>query len=210
MPTNFPTSVDNFTNPTANDSLNLPSHSTQHANANDAIEAIETTLFAGGINYTGLVLLATAAPSASTAIQFDNAFNSTYLNYKIVWNLTMASSNDLFFKYRTSGSDLSTGYASTGIVISSLTGAVNAYGANTGTGAYISQIGTSRVAGEIEILSPSISGQNRHTVHKGQGLNGVHYGGSYNLSAGSIDGFVLSAFGVAMTGFVKLYGYRNA
>jgi hypothetical protein len=41
MPTNFPTSVDNFTNPTANDSLNLPSHSTQHANANDAIEAIE-------------------------------------------------------------------------------------------------------------------------------------------------------------------------
>ena len=42
MPTNFPTSVDNFTNPTANDSLNLPSHSTQHANANDAIEAIES------------------------------------------------------------------------------------------------------------------------------------------------------------------------
>lgn len=44
MPTNFPTSVDNFTNPTANDSLNLPSHSTQHANANDAIEAIENAI----------------------------------------------------------------------------------------------------------------------------------------------------------------------
>lgn len=44
MATNFPTSVDNFTNPTANDSLNLPSHSTQHANANDAIEAIEGVL----------------------------------------------------------------------------------------------------------------------------------------------------------------------
>lgn len=42
MATNFPSSVDNFTNPTANDSLNSPSHSTQHANANDAIEAIET------------------------------------------------------------------------------------------------------------------------------------------------------------------------
>jgi hypothetical protein len=44
MPTNFPTGVDNFTNPTANDSLNLPSHSTQHANANDAIEAIENAI----------------------------------------------------------------------------------------------------------------------------------------------------------------------
>jgi hypothetical protein len=39
--------VDNFTNPTANDSLNLPSHSTQHANANDAIEAIEGYLISG-------------------------------------------------------------------------------------------------------------------------------------------------------------------
>jgi hypothetical protein len=47
MPTNFPTGVDNFTNPTANDSLNLPSHSTQHANANDAIEAIESYLISG-------------------------------------------------------------------------------------------------------------------------------------------------------------------
>jgi len=47
MPTNYPTSLDNFTNPTANDSLNLPSHSTQHANANDAIEAIEAKLGLG-------------------------------------------------------------------------------------------------------------------------------------------------------------------
>ena len=41
MPTNFPTSVDALTNPVSNDSLNSPSHSLQHANANDAIEAIE-------------------------------------------------------------------------------------------------------------------------------------------------------------------------
>jgi hypothetical protein len=44
LATNFPTSVDAFTNPTANDSLNTPSHATQHANANDAIEAIENAI----------------------------------------------------------------------------------------------------------------------------------------------------------------------
>jgi len=44
MATNFPTSVDALTNPISNDSLNSPSHSLQHANANDAIEAIETVL----------------------------------------------------------------------------------------------------------------------------------------------------------------------
>jgi hypothetical protein len=44
MATNFPTSVDVLTNPVSNDSLNSPSHSAQHANANDAIEAIENAI----------------------------------------------------------------------------------------------------------------------------------------------------------------------
>lgn len=41
MPTNFPTSLDSLTNPLATDTLNSPSHSGQHADANDAIEALE-------------------------------------------------------------------------------------------------------------------------------------------------------------------------
>jgi hypothetical protein len=44
MPTNFPTGVDTFVNPTPTDSLNAPAHSTQHTNANDAIEAIENAI----------------------------------------------------------------------------------------------------------------------------------------------------------------------
>ena len=41
MATNFPTSLDTLTNPTSSDSLNSPSHSAQHANSNDAIEALQ-------------------------------------------------------------------------------------------------------------------------------------------------------------------------
>ena len=44
MTTLFPTALDTFTNPTATDKLNSPSHSAQHANANDAIEAIQQTI----------------------------------------------------------------------------------------------------------------------------------------------------------------------
>ena len=43
---NFPTSLDTFTNPDATsyqDSAVVP-HATQHANANDAIEALETSV----------------------------------------------------------------------------------------------------------------------------------------------------------------------
>jgi hypothetical protein len=47
MATNFPTSLDALTNPSAGNTLNSPSHSTQHANSNDAIEALQAKV---GVN----------------------------------------------------------------------------------------------------------------------------------------------------------------
>lgn len=47
MATNFPTSLDSLTNPTSGDSLNSPSHAGQHADANDAIEALQAKV---GVN----------------------------------------------------------------------------------------------------------------------------------------------------------------
>lgn len=46
MATAYPGALDDFTNPTASDTLNSNTvpHATQHADANDAIEAIEATL----------------------------------------------------------------------------------------------------------------------------------------------------------------------
>jgi hypothetical protein len=52
MATNYPASLDNLVNPTATDTLNSGTvpHHLQHANANDAIEALQTVL---GINPAG-------------------------------------------------------------------------------------------------------------------------------------------------------------
>jgi hypothetical protein len=47
MATNFPTSLDSLTNPISTDKLNNPSHSAQHANSNDAIEALQAKV---GVN----------------------------------------------------------------------------------------------------------------------------------------------------------------
>ena len=44
MATSYPASLDNFTNPTGSDTLASPDHAGQHANINDAVEAIETEL----------------------------------------------------------------------------------------------------------------------------------------------------------------------
>ena len=41
MSSNFPTSLDNFTNPTSIDTLDSPPHDVQHSDANDAIENLQ-------------------------------------------------------------------------------------------------------------------------------------------------------------------------
>lgn len=47
MATGFPTSLDALTNPTSSSALNFPSHSGQHTNSNDAIEALQAKV---GVN----------------------------------------------------------------------------------------------------------------------------------------------------------------
>lgn len=47
MATNYPGSLDTLTNPLSTDTLASPSHSSQHANANDAIEALQAKV---GVN----------------------------------------------------------------------------------------------------------------------------------------------------------------
>jgi len=48
MAINFPTSLDVFTDPSASDQLNLPSHSGQHTDLNNAVEALEAKVGADG------------------------------------------------------------------------------------------------------------------------------------------------------------------
>jgi hypothetical protein len=50
MATNFPTSLDTFTNPTSSDAMNSVTvpHATQHANLNDAVEALEAKVGVDG------------------------------------------------------------------------------------------------------------------------------------------------------------------
>ena len=50
MAINYPTSLDNFTNPTSSDAMNSVSvpHATQHSDLNDAVEALEAKVGVNG------------------------------------------------------------------------------------------------------------------------------------------------------------------
>ena len=69
MASNFPTSLDNFTNPSSGNTLDSPSHSLQHSDINDAVEALEAKLGIGaspaGSATSGQVLTISAAGTST-------------------------------------------------------------------------------------------------------------------------------------------------
>jgi len=73
MATNYPGALDSLTNPTASDTLDSATvpHATQHANANDAIEAIESTL---GVNPQGSSASVAARFATTALLAVANAF----------------------------------------------------------------------------------------------------------------------------------------
>jgi hypothetical protein len=90
----FPTSLDNFSNPASTDSLNTPSHSLQHTDLNDAVEALEAKLGIGaspaGSATSGQVL--TAGTAGTTTWQTPAADNNAWTSYTPNWtNLTIGN-----------------------------------------------------------------------------------------------------------------------
>jgi hypothetical protein len=72
---NFPTTLDTLTNPGAGDSLNSPSHSSQHGTGNDILEALEAKVGTGSSTATsGTVLTGTGAGTSawSTPLAYPN------------------------------------------------------------------------------------------------------------------------------------------
>lgn len=73
MATNYPGALDSLTNPSAGDALDSPSHAGQHANANDAIEAVQAEL---GTNPSGSDATVAARLTAIEAVAFPAAPSS--------------------------------------------------------------------------------------------------------------------------------------
>ena len=121
MATNYPGSLDSLTNPTSGDKLDNPSHSTQHANANDAIEAVETKLGIGvssaGSATSGQVLMAgtggTTTWSSITSLSAGTASNFILVSPEESITITAtASSGTVNADLKTSGVTFATANAS--------------------------------------------------------------------------------------------------
>jgi hypothetical protein len=73
MASTFPTSLDNFTNPTATQLLTSPSHSLSHSDLNDAVEALEAKVAIGN---TVLGSYISYTPSFSSGVTIGDGVGS--------------------------------------------------------------------------------------------------------------------------------------
>ena len=93
--------------------------------------------------------------SGASSVSLNDCFSSTYQNYKIVMNLSAATSNDVQMRLRVSSTDAATNYNRRGLCVDSA-GTVSNYGsANSGTFWYAGiQTASLNSAGEILLSSP--------------------------------------------------------
>jgi hypothetical protein len=229
MATNFPTSVDVLTNPVSNDSLNSPSHSAQHANANDAIEAIETYLLPNGAGNSGLIkIIPTSATNATigangdmtissavSSVTVTGAFSATYAGYKVVLvNSTLSIAGATFHWQLASGGVQSSVSYSYGIA--AMDYAANAFRYERGQNTSQIVCGYSVTAGgtvstTFDLLNP-FAAKDTHFIGINYVGTSTGYGG---MGAGihqvgtSYDGFrISSSSGTITGGTIQIYGYK--
>ena len=76
MASSFPQNLDSITNPNPNDPLSSPSHSEQHINANDAIEALQAKVGVDGSeNVNSLDYKVSGIESQLAGLEGNNAVN---------------------------------------------------------------------------------------------------------------------------------------
>ena len=107
MGTSYPGAVDSFSDPVATNPMNAPSHAGQHANANDALEAIETAIgTTGAFNFAPLVVASGDATGATDATNINAVLSARAVanldgTYYINTKLLLAGANGLNMTART-------------------------------------------------------------------------------------------------------------
>lgn len=207
MSTNFPTSLDALTNPTATDKVSTVGHAAQHANVNDAIEAIQAKL---GVNSSAVTtshdykLSGVTGSDKAASLAGTEAFTNKTLTSPI---LTTPRFADLGYIADANGNEL--------LIFDTVTSAVNeivlanaATGTNPkftasggdsnigfdfqtkGTGV-IRVLGSSTQAGEIRFYEDTDDGSNYTALKAGAPSGDVTY--TLPATAPSSSGQILSA-----------------
>ena len=160
----------------------------------------------------GLVLINSTSFSAQSSVNINNVFSSTYESYRIIVEATAANNANVFFRFRSVTTDLSTSYYGGGLLYET-NGTFTSSGArNNGTEIMIQQ--STHGGGPLALSIFDVYGMNSAT-HQVVGFNQSPYTGvgrsfAYmNTNGGTRDGFVVFASTGTISGKVTIYGYKK-
>jgi hypothetical protein len=234
---NFPTSLDNFTNPSSGNTLDSPSHSLQHSDINDAVEAMQrkvgvgtavagsasagqvlTISAAGTSTWTtpsqGLILIRTQSFSAVASSSLDDVFSATYDNYKIIVNTSTSAttSGSIRIHLRASGSDLSLSEYRNGGFLMRATAANANFSGNGDTQWRVadSLISNGTIGLSMDIISPFLAQITKmNYVSSGQDASSIngYVGAGIYGDTASASGVKVAVGAGTITGTISVYGY---
>ena len=188
-----------------------------------AVGANGTVLTADSAEATGMkwanaggdvVRISTSSFSASSAVNVDSCFSSTYDNYLVLMNVTSSSStNAMNFRFRTGGTTNTTSNYGSGWTY-------NAFGSGGATGnlgsaagsniAYIHDITGGSTYCAMNVHQPFASTITGASFSVAQS-NGFHDTGALTFNATtSFDGLSFISAAGTLTGTISIYGYKKA
>ena len=157
----------------------------------------------------GLTLLATASPSASSGVSFNNVFSSSYQNYHIYTNLLGNASAGLNLRLRTGGSDATTGYQFQYLEANSSSVSASADGTSQ-IFAMGSLSATNRIFTITDVSNPFVAQQTAFFSKLHVAPYQITIRGGINNNNTSYDGCTIYPSGTAtMSGSIRIYGVRN-
>jgi hypothetical protein len=166
----------------------------------------------------GLVHVHTESFSAQSTVSIDDVFTSTYANYKVMWQITAASTDSiaLTLRWRASGTDNTDSEYNTCNIGISTGGIASNLLDGSATSHKFAEVGTSIAtinSASFDVQSPQLA-QVTHahgaiTWFPGTGTaDGANIAAHY-FGSDVFDGFSLIASTGTITGTLRIYGYRN-
>jgi hypothetical protein len=169
---------------------------------------------------SGLVYIAEASGTAVSSLSFNNCFSSTYLNYRIIGNVTVSEiTNNLGLRYRLAGSDNSTSnytWVANNLSSSAGTPSTATVGGQAQTIGYVAKKSSTadhRTGFVIDIFNPFSATGHKSLTFQSNNVSvplDMWQGGIALATTGAFDGFSLISQSGSMSISAKVYGYRQA
>jgi hypothetical protein len=176
-------------------------------------DAIDATVF--GLGSGALTLISTSNFTTQAAVSFNDVFDSTYTNYKILLNITTSTGLAVSFRFRNAGSDISSSnyFWHAAKSDSQTTTYGTAATANGGSSFAITATDIAAfVSGSLDVFSPAIAtGKRIHgfatyfTSDRSRGGQAIL---GFNASA-AYDGCTIFVPTGTITGNISIYGYEK-